>query len=618
MKYLACILALGAALCASTADSQTLTTLVTFTGTGGTASGSEPQGSLTLSGTTIYGITDGGGANFDGNIFSVGTDGTNYRNLVSFTGYGGTASGANPEGSLTLGGSALYGMTQQGGANECGNIFRVGTGGTNYQDLLSFTGSGGAASGQYPQGSLTLVGTTLYGMTLFGGASGDGNIFSLGTGGTNYENLVSFTGAGGTASGAHPYGNLTLSGTALYGITVGGGANADGNIFSVGTGGTSYRNLASFTGSGGTASGANPFGSLTLSGTRLYGMTGYGGAGGYGNIFSVGTGGTHYQDLLSFTGTGGAASGEYPGGSLTLSGTTFYGTTSRGGADGYGNIFSVGIDGSDYQSLYSFTGSADGGNPGGSLTISGGTLFGITSQGGASGDGTVFALQIALSVWHAAGGGSWKNGSSWSSQTGPNGAGLQAVLGGSPTASCTITLDGSQTVGSLTFNNGTAGYTLSAGSGGTLILNNSGGTGSQIVVLAGSHSITAPVEIADGNLSVAESGHDRLIISGNISDDNGAESLALYGDGSGVLVLSGTNTYGGRTIVEDGKLVSTSPAALPVGGSLIVGAEAVSIFAPLAAAAQSPTAVPEPSTLALLGFAAIAFLARKWLGENHK
>ena len=38
-----------------------------------------------------------------------------------------------------------------------------------------------------------------------------------------------------------------------------------------------------------------------------------------------------------------------------------------------------------------------------------------------------------------------------------------------------------QTVGSLTFNNGTAGYTLSAGSGGMLILNNSGGTGSQIL-----------------------------------------------------------------------------------------------------------------------------------------
>ena len=38
----------------------------------------------------------GNGTWLFGNIFSVGTNGTNYQNLVSFTGTGGTASGKMP------------------------------------------------------------------------------------------------------------------------------------------------------------------------------------------------------------------------------------------------------------------------------------------------------------------------------------------------------------------------------------------------------------------------------------------------------------------------------------------------------------------------------------------
>lgn len=232
-----------------------------------------------------------------------------------------------------------------------------------------------------------------------------------------------------------------------------------------------------------------------------------------------------------------------------------------------------------------------------------------------SADGThsenfaIDALTIANTamVWAAAGGGSWGAESNWNLWTVPSGARLQAVLGSSTTAPCTITLDGNQTLGSLTFNNGTAAYSLSAGSGGTLILNNSGGTGSQILVLAGSHSITSPLEIAGGNLTVTESGGGQLVISGNISDDNDSESLVLCGDGTGVLVLSGTNTYDGGTIVEAGRLVVINPAALPDGSNLTVGAEAFFAFdssaagtAPGASSGPMAAPVPEPSTFALL------------------
>jgi uncharacterized repeat protein (TIGR03803 family) len=396
MKYLVPTLVIAVALHANRAESQTFTTLLSFTGTSGAAVGGQPYGSLTLIGTSIYGMTSERDEWGFGNIFSLGINGTNYQNLVSFTG---DAGGSEPYGSLTVRGTTLYGMTS--GAPSLsfnGNVFSVGTDGTNYRNLVSF--NGGMANGSEPYGSLTLAGTTLFGMTQDGGVVPFlGNIFSVGTDGTNYRNLISFTGTGGAAAGAAPYlGSLTLNGTTLYGMTEYGGANFAGNIFSVGTDGTSFHNLVSFTGSGGMASGEYPYGSLTLNGTTLYGMTTQGGASGDGNVFSVGIDGTNYQNLLSFTGSGGAASGLGPEGSLTLSGTTLYATTKDGGVYLAGNVFSVGIDGSDYQNLYSFTGANDGAQPVGDLTLSGGTLYGTTLYGGASpvpyGYGTIFALTL--------------------------------------------------------------------------------------------------------------------------------------------------------------------------------------------------------------------------------
>jgi hypothetical protein len=387
MKYFVCALAFCVPLCTSRAESQTFKTLLLFTGTGGTAIGASPRGRLTLSGTTLYGMTNGrDGLNGNGNIFSIGIDGTTYQNLVSFTGTSGTAVGAGPRGSLILSGTTLYGMTRIDGL---GNVFSVGENGTSYKSLVHFTGP---ANGEYPWGSLTLSDTTLYGMT--SGSDFNGNVFSVGTNGANFRNLLSFTGTAGAAAGEHPYGDLTLSGTTLYGMTEGDGAKVFGNVFSVGTDGTNYQALLTFTGTSGAATGRLPMGSLTLNGTTLYGMTNGGGAFSRGNIFSVGTDGSNYRNLLSFTGSGGSASGAFPDGSLILSGTTLYGMTSGGGAYTGGNIFSAGIDGSDYRDLYDFTGHADGGLPYSDLTLTGGTLFGTTSLGGFGNNGTIFALTL--------------------------------------------------------------------------------------------------------------------------------------------------------------------------------------------------------------------------------
>ena len=79
-------------------------------------------------------------------------------------------------------------------------------------------------------------------------------------------------------------------------------------------------------------------------------------------------------------------------------------------------------------------------------------------------------------------------------------------------------------------------------------------------------------------------------------------------NGGGELTLSGTNSYGGGTVVDAGKLTVINGDSLPDGGSLTVAAGGVLLFDPMApaepavvSAAASPlAAVPEPGTLALL------------------
>jgi uncharacterized repeat protein (TIGR03803 family) len=89
--------------------------------------------------------------------------------------------------------------------------------------------AGGAGDGSYPYGSLIQSGSTLYGMTNLGGSSGAGTIFQIRTDGTGFTRLHSF--AGGTGDGANPWGSLILSGSALYGMTYAGGSSNRGTIF---------------------------------------------------------------------------------------------------------------------------------------------------------------------------------------------------------------------------------------------------------------------------------------------------------------------------------------------------------------------------------------------------
>ncbi|MFA4852153.1 MAG: choice-of-anchor tandem repeat GloVer-containing protein [Bacteroidales bacterium] len=351
---------------------------------GGAANGQHPHGSFISDGTFLYGMTEQGGTNGYGTIFKIKPDGTEDTVLHSF-GYN-DINGSEPMGDLVYDGTFLYGMTYQGGTNNLGVIFKVKPDGTGYAKLLDFSGT---ANGNYPNGSLIYDGTFLYGMAFGGGTNGDGVIFKIKPDGTGYSKLLDFAGA---ANGQGPPGSLISDGTFLYGMTQTGGTSYMGVIFKIKHDGTGYAKLLDFSGANGNV----PTGSLFYDGTFLYGMTNQGGTNGDGVIFKIKPDGTGYAKLLDFSGT---ANGSFPWGSLISDGTFLYGMTSYGGSNGVGVIFKIKPDGTGYSDLFDFANdNVHGYVPLGSLISDGSFLYGMASSGGTNGVGVIFKYGIAVGI----------------------------------------------------------------------------------------------------------------------------------------------------------------------------------------------------------------------------
>jgi uncharacterized repeat protein (TIGR03803 family) len=136
--------------------------------------------------------------------------------------------------------------------------------------------------------------------------------------------------------------------------------------------------------------GAHPAAGLVLSGNTLFGTTTNGGAGGYGTVFQVATNGTGFSTLYSFTnGTDGAT----PLAPLLLTNGMLFGTASEGGTSGFGTVFTLDTGGSNFSTLYTFTNGEDGAGPAAGLLLAGDTLYGSTA-GTSSGSsyGTLFMI----------------------------------------------------------------------------------------------------------------------------------------------------------------------------------------------------------------------------------
>ena len=279
-----------------------------------------------------------------------------------------------------------------------------------------------------PDGDTPMAGLTedasgnFYGTASYGGShtgtcpspSGCGLIFKLDKSG-NYSVLYNFCSQTSCADGETPQAGLTIDASGnLYGTTLYGGthridpnANGGGTVFKVDSAGN-YTVLYSFCSQANCADGY-----LTYAGViadafgNLYGTTTSGGAYGYGTVFKLNSAGT-YSVLHNFCSQANCADGGIPEAGLIVDASgNLYGTAYAGGAESAGTVYKLDSTG-NFTVLYAFcsaTNCADGGQPLTSLIKdASGNLYGTTSlSGGGYGDGTVFKLDSGgnYSVLHS-------------------------------------------------------------------------------------------------------------------------------------------------------------------------------------------------------------------------
>lgn len=151
----------------------------------------------------------------------------------------------------------FYGVTIKGGTFNQGTAFQLTKKGA-LKILYSFGANG--TDGTSPGGSLLQAADgKLYGGSYWGGASGNGTIFSMTTAGGSYKILHNFNGT----DGSHPPSALVQgSDNFLYGATVAGGTvGGNGVFFKINTTGTTYSVLHNFDGK---TSGGSPDSNVLL------------------------------------------------------------------------------------------------------------------------------------------------------------------------------------------------------------------------------------------------------------------------------------------------------------------------------------------------------------------
>ncbi len=292
----------------------------------------------------------------------------------------GELSGTEPLTALVEGSEGmLYGTTSKGGPDSAPTIFEISKTGSDYKVLLALPGalsvsalSEGTDGQLYATKSGTL-GTNAADRTY-------GTVFRLAKNGSDVRMLHTFYQETTTTEGASPRaGVLPLEDGMLYGTASSGGISNCGTIFRLRNDGVAFEVLHQFKGDA-VGDGASPRGALIKgSDGRLYGTTYSGGTGGYGTIFRINRDGSEYAVLCHLI--YGANLAVRPSSAL-LEGTdgALYGSTDN-------EVFKLNKDGSGLAVLLS------GIAPRGIVAGADARLYGTSNFGGTANYGTIFSLQ---------------------------------------------------------------------------------------------------------------------------------------------------------------------------------------------------------------------------------
>jgi uncharacterized repeat protein (TIGR03803 family) len=278
---------------------------------------------------------------------------------------------------------------------------------TAQQEVVLHSFNVGSTDGFEPSGNVIFAGPThLYGTTPDGGTGGRGTVFELaatrGVWSETTQHPFDFNGTDGSS----PSG-LFLHAGKLYGTTQGGGSGSGTFYELTFTAGVGWAQTFTYSFGAYPNDGQGPGSGLVFVGSNIYGTTGAGGSNlncgtsgenvGCGTVFELtpATGGAWTESVVYNFGSG--TDGRVPVGLVFHSGS-LYGTAEDGGAFGEGMVFALNLRTLVETDLHDFppnngTGT-DGAVPNFGVVVdpATGDLYGTTSQGGTHNSGIAFEL----------------------------------------------------------------------------------------------------------------------------------------------------------------------------------------------------------------------------------
>jgi uncharacterized repeat protein (TIGR03803 family) len=384
------------------ASAQTYTTLHSFAGSpdgqlpfGGLVGDAKGN----FYGTTQYGGTLFGGTVFE--LSPPAAVGGDWTETVIWNFAGGIA-GGTPSFQLVMDPKGnLYGEVQSGGNPfcSCGGVFVLvppKTAGGNWSERIIYAPTGGSSGTSVFYGGLVLDSSgALYGTEYNGGLNSQGLAFKIASvagGGFRETDLYNF-GASSTDA-MQPWGPLTLDASGnLYGVSLLGGASGNGTAYKLtppagGIGAWTNTVLYSFPGGSG---GCQPEGNLIMDKAgRLYGQTtDCGGTARSGVLFRLTppTGGGSWTETVLHTFSSTDGGGAYPSLSLNTKTNVFYGTSFYAGV-----VFELKPPTSGSGKWIEGVVATTTFPLGPIVWDAHGTLYGTAYDGGSSADGTVFSI----------------------------------------------------------------------------------------------------------------------------------------------------------------------------------------------------------------------------------
>jgi uncharacterized repeat protein (TIGR03803 family) len=354
-----------------------------------TLEGSYPDCDLVLLERNFYGTAVKGGDHGSGTVFRVAPDGQ-LKVIHSFKPNefqspttGETFSVIGPRYALTPGSTGFYGTSDIGGEYGDSAVFWITAGG-GPEVIASFEPTSiNPASGAVSK--LTFSSDRrLYGMS----RDKQGLLFRVDLANGLLETVVSFDGQNGT----DPVGGLVLARDGnLYGVTRTGGTNSYGTIFQLSTPSGILTTVHKFDGQ----NGYNPCGLTVGRNGDLYGTT-WRGPNGRGTFFRLemsDLGFLGFETLAIFPDDP-RSPADAP---LTLGNDgKFYGTTFNGSSTStaYGTVYQITPEGK-LTLIATFSGDITANDSGGLIQDYDGTLYGVSSSGGANRLGTVFKIPVS-------------------------------------------------------------------------------------------------------------------------------------------------------------------------------------------------------------------------------